>query len=42
MEINYVCSLGRVCHSAQLLKRNKLKVESYPFDWIFMRYNNIR
>lgn len=34
-EINYVCSLGSLCHSAFLLKRNNLKVESFPFDWIF-------
>lgn len=25
MEINYICSLGNLCHSAQILKRNKLK-----------------
>jgi hypothetical protein len=41
MEISYICSLGSVCHSAQLLKRNKLKLCSYPFDWIFSDYNNI-
>jgi hypothetical protein len=35
MEINHVCSLGGLCHSSQILKRNKLKVCSYPFDWIF-------
>ncbi len=35
MEINYVCSLGTFCHSANLLKRNGLKKCSYPFDWIF-------
>jgi hypothetical protein len=29
------CSLGGLCHSAQLLKINDLKKESYPFDWIF-------
>jgi hypothetical protein len=29
------CSLGRLCHSAQLLKINGLKKASYPFDWIF-------
>jgi len=34
-EINYVCSLGPRCHTAQLLKRNNLKLASYPFDWIF-------
>ncbi len=28
------CSLGIGCHSSQVLKRIKLKEESYPFDWI--------
>jgi hypothetical protein len=28
------CSLGIGCHSSQILKRIKLKEESYPFDWI--------
>lgn len=41
MIINYVCSLGPICHSAQILKRNNLKSGSYPFDWIFSNYNNI-
>ena len=40
-EINYVCSLGSLCHSSQLLKRNKYKLSSYPFDWIFSNCNNI-
>ena len=35
MEINYVCSLGTLCHTSQLLKINKIKKCSYPFDWIF-------
>ena len=35
MEINYVCLLGTLCHSASILKRNNLKLCSYPFDWIF-------
>lgn len=34
-EIKYTCSLGSLCHSSQLLKRNKYKLCSYPFDWIF-------
>jgi hypothetical protein len=34
-EITYVCSLGLHCHSSQLLKRNKYKLDSYPFDWVF-------
>jgi len=33
--INYTCSLGALCFSSQLLKRNHLKLCSYPFDWIF-------
>jgi hypothetical protein len=35
LEVNYTCSLGNLCHTSQLLKRNKYKVCSYPFDWIF-------
>lgn len=35
MEIKHFCSLGTLCHSSQLLKRNNLKKLSYPFDWIF-------
>jgi len=41
MEINYVCSLGSLCHTACLMQRNNLKCVSYPFDWIFSNYNNI-
>lgn len=33
--INYVCSLGILCHTASLIKQNNLKKCSYPFDWIF-------
>ena len=33
--IKYVTSLGPRCHTASFLKRNRLKKESYPFDWIF-------
>lgn len=32
---NYTCSLGSLCHSSQLLKRNEIKICSYPFDWVF-------
>jgi hypothetical protein len=39
--IEYVCSLGTLCHTANLLKRNKLKMVSYPFDWIFSNMNMI-
>jgi len=35
LEINYTCSFGPTCHSSTLLKRNKYKLCSYPFDWIF-------
>jgi hypothetical protein len=41
VEINYISSLGSLCHSAQLLKRNNLKLCSYPFDWIFSNCDNI-
>ena len=41
MEINHICSLGGLCHSAQIIKRNKLKVCSYPFDWIFSNPNMV-
>jgi hypothetical protein len=34
-KIKHVCSLGSLCHSSQILKRNNLKKCSYPFDWIF-------
>ena len=40
-EINYVCSLGSLCQSSQILKRNNLKICSYPFDWIFSNFDNI-
>lgn len=33
--IKHICSLGRNCHTAGLIKRNNWKKESYPFDWIF-------
>ena len=36
-EINYTCSLGSLCHSAQTLKRNKYKLCSYPFDCDFFK-----
>ena len=41
-EINHVCSLGTLCHTASLLKKNNLKKESYPFDWIFSDLNLIK
>jgi hypothetical protein len=41
LEINYTCSLGGLCHSSQILKRNKYKSCSYPFDWIFSSCDTI-
>jgi hypothetical protein len=41
LEINYTCSLGGLCHSSIILKRNNLKLCSYPFDWIFSNCDNI-
>jgi len=41
LEINYTCSLGESCHSSAILKRNNLKLCSYPFDWIFSNSHNI-
>ena len=40
-EINYACSLGGRCHSSKILKRNNLKLCSYPFDWVFSSCDNI-
>lgn len=36
------CSLGGLCHSAQLLKINGLKKASYPFDWIFSNIKMVK
>lgn len=33
--------MGLLCHSAQILKRNNLKLCSYPFDWIFSNKDDI-
>ena len=41
LEINYTSSLGSLCQSSQILKRNNLKLCSYPFDWIFSNCDNI-
>jgi hypothetical protein len=35
ININYVCSLGSYCQSANFLKQNGLKKTSFPFDWVF-------
>ena len=41
LQIDYTCSLGIICHSSKILKRNKYKLASHPFDWIFSSCNNI-
>ena len=41
MEIFHVCSLGSSCHTANIMKRNKLKLYSCAFDWIFSNVDNI-
>ena len=41
MNITHVCSLGYWCHTASLIKKHGLKLESYPFDWIFITYKNV-
>ena len=41
MKINYACSLGQYCHTAELLKQNNFKFCSYPFDWIPSNFNTI-
>lgn len=33
--INYICSLGTICHTASCIKEKNMKKCSYPFDWIF-------
>ena len=38
--ITHACSLGNLCQASQLLKDTKLKLESYPFDWIFSNTQN--
>jgi hypothetical protein len=37
MAFSYVCSLGSNCHTAYYLKLHKLKLASYPFDWVDIR-----
>jgi hypothetical protein len=41
MKFSYTCSLGHFCHSSTILKQNKLKLCSYPFDWMQSSYNNV-
>ena len=40
-KFKYFVSLGERCYTSSLLKRNKLKKESYPFDWIFSNLDMI-
>ena len=40
-EVFFTCSLGTQCFSAKLLQRNKCKMYSYPFDWIFLNCDNV-
>lgn len=41
MEISFICSLGNMCHSACIMQKLNIKLESYPFDWIFSNFNII-
>ena len=40
-KFNYIIPLGTNCYISSYLKRNKLKLVSYPFDWIFSYPNDI-
>ena len=40
-KFNYIIPLGTNCYIASYLKRNNLKLVSYPFDWIFSYPNDI-
>ena len=40
--IRYVCSLGTLCHTAKFLQENRLKLVSYPFDWILSNVEIIK
>lgn len=35
LKFNYIIPLGTNCYISSYLKRNNLKLVSYPFDWIF-------
>jgi len=39
--INYICSLGALCHTASWIKQMQMKKCSFPFDWIFSNPNMI-
>lgn len=39
--INYICSLGTLCHTAASIKQMQMKKCSFPFDWIFCNINMI-
>lgn len=34
-EVSHIISLGTHCQTSSILKRYRLKVQSYPFDWLF-------
>jgi hypothetical protein len=40
-KIKYVCSLGISCFSASILKRNKLRLAPFPFDWVLLDLNSV-
>ena len=39
--INYICSLGTLCHTASWIKQMQMKKCSFPFDWIYSNINMI-
>ena len=41
LKFNYIIPLGTNCYISSYLKRNNLKLVSYPFDWIFSYPNDI-
>jgi hypothetical protein len=41
LKIKYVCSLGLSCYSASFLKRNHMKLASFPFDWVLFDLKNV-
>lgn len=36
------CSLGSFCYSAQILRRNNIRQESNPFDWLFSNIEMVK
>jgi hypothetical protein len=39
--INYICSLGTLCHTGSWIKQMEMKKCSFPFDWVFSNLNMI-